>query len=128
MAQVKIYGRRSVWGGRQAEISDALQRALVDVWGLPAEKRFHRFLLLADEDVVAPGRGADYLVIEVICFTGRSRAAKRALIAAVFDDVVPGLGMSTDDVEIVFLEVPACDWGIRGRSGDELELPYRVDV
>ncbi len=127
MAQVKIHGRRSAWAARRAEVSDAVHTALVGAWGLPADKRFHRFYLLDDEDVVAP-RGPAYLVVEVVCFTGRSPAAVRALIAAFFEDVAPALGLTDDDLEVVLLESPPTHWGIRGRAGDELTLPYRVDV
>ncbi|MFC4628359.1 tautomerase family protein [Promicromonospora alba] len=127
MAQVKVYGNRSVWGERRAEISDALHEALVRTWQLPEDKRFHRFLLLDDGDLVAP-RSDAYLVVEVICFTGRSREAKRALIAALYDDVAPRLGLDVNDLEIVIVESPKENWGIRGMSGDELTLSYRVDV
>ena len=127
MAQIKVYGNRSVWGARRVEVSDALHEVLVRTWQLPAEKRFHRFLLLDDGDLVAP-RSDAYLVVEIVCFTGRSREAKRALIAALYDDVVPRLGLSVDDLEIVILESPRENWGIRGVSGDELALSYRVDV
>ncbi|MDR7384816.1 tautomerase family protein [Promicromonospora iranensis] len=127
MVQVKVYGNRSVWGERRAEISDALHEALVRTWQLPADKRFHRFLLLDDGDLVAP-RSDAYLVVEIVCFTGRSREAKRALIAALYDDVAPRLGLPVDDLEIVILESPRENWGIRGMSGDELTLSYRVEV
>ena len=127
MAQVKVYGNRSVWAERRAEISDALHEALVRTWQLPADKRFHRFLLLDDGDLVAP-RSDAYLVVEIVCFTGRSRKAKRALIAALYDDVAPRLGLDVNDLEIVIVESPKENWGIRGMSGDELTLSYRVDV
>ncbi|GIG19834.1 tautomerase [Cellulomonas chitinilytica] len=127
MAQVKLYGRRDVWGPRRTEVSDAVHAALVGAWGLPADKRFHRFVLLDPEDLVAP-RSDAYLVVEIVCFTGRTRRARRALIAAMFDDVAPALGLSADDLEVVVIESPAENWGIRGVSGDELALPYRVDV
>jgi phenylpyruvate tautomerase PptA (4-oxalocrotonate tautomerase family) len=127
MAQVKIYGNRSAWGGRRAEVSDALHAALVKTWQLPEDKRFHRFLLLDDGDLVAP-RSDAYLVVEVVCFAGRSREAKRALVAAMYDDVAPALGLAADDLELVVIESPRENWGIRGRSGDELALTYRVDV
>ncbi|WP_309134648.1 tautomerase family protein [Cellulomonas sp.] len=104
-----------------------IHRAVTSAWGLPEEKRFHRFLWLDDEDMVAP-RGDAYLVVEVLCFTGRSPAAVRALIAAFFDDVAPALGLGPDDLEVIVLEAPPTHWGIRGRAGDELPLDYRVDV
>ena len=127
MAQIKVYGRRSVWADRRAELSDALHEALVATWELPPDKRFQRFLWLDDADLVAP-RSPAYLVVEVVCFTGRSPAARRALIKALFEDVAPRLGLAADDLEVVILEAPRENWGIRGRSGDELALNYRVDV
>ena len=127
MAQVKIYGNRSVWGPRRTELSDAIHAALVRTWQLPEGKRFHRFLLLDDGDLVAP-RSASYLVVEVVCFEGRSKKAKRALVRAMYDDVAPALGLTVDDLELVILESPRENWGIRGHAGDELALTYRVDV
>ncbi|MCZ2263788.1 tautomerase family protein [Isoptericola sp. QY 916] len=127
MVHVKIYGNRRVWGQRRAEVSDALHAALVGAWQIPEDKRFHRFLLLDDGDLVAP-RSDDYLMIEIVAFTGRTREAKRELIRRVYEDVAPALGVATDDVELVVLESPAESWGIRGRSGDELALSYKVDV
>lgn len=127
MAQVKFYGNRSVWGERRTEVSDAVHAVVVRSWGLPEDKRFHRFLLLDDGDLVAP-RSESYLVVEIVCFTGRTAAAKRALVRAMYDDVAPALGLDDDDLEIVVVESPRENWGIRGRSADELELSYRVDV
>ncbi len=127
MAQVKLYGRRDVWGARRTEVSDAVHAALVGAWGLPADKRFHRFVMLDPEDLVAP-RSDAYLVVEIVCFTGRTRRARRALIAAMYDDVAPALGLPADDLEVVIIESPSENWGIRGVSGDELALSYRVDV
>ena len=127
MVQVKVYGNRSAWGERRGELSDAIHAALVRTWQLPEEKRFHRFLLLDDGDLVAP-RSSSYLVVEVVCFAGRSPAAKRALVRAMYDDVAPSLGLDADDLELAVLESPRENWGIRGLAGDELALGYRVDV
>ncbi|MFI2102047.1 tautomerase family protein [Isoptericola sp. NPDC019693] len=127
MVHVKVYGNRRVWGQRRGEVSDALHAALVGAWRIPEDKRFHRFLLLEDGDLVAP-RSDDYLMIEIVAFAGRTREAKRELIRRVYDDVAPALGVAADDVELVVLESPAESWGIRGRSGDELSLSYKVDV
>jgi phenylpyruvate tautomerase PptA (4-oxalocrotonate tautomerase family) len=126
MAQVKIYGRRDVWAPRRGELSDAVHAALVEAWGLPDEKRFHRFLLLDAEDLVAP-RSAEYLVIEIVCFSGRSPDARRALLLALFE-AGRTLGLSPDDLEVVILESPPQNWGIRGIPGDQLTLDYVVEI
>lgn len=126
MAQVKIYGRRDVWAPRRSALSDAIHAALVETWGLPEEKRFQRFLLLDGEDLVAP-RSEQYLVVEIVCFAGRSPQARRALLAALYANTA-ALGLAAKDLEIVILESPPQNWGIRGQAGDELTLGYRVDV
>src|SRR5262245_37625982 len=127
MVQVKVYGNRSVWGERRAEVSDALHAALVKAWEIPVEKRFHRFCLLADGDLIAPS-SEKYLVVEIVAFAGRTRRAKHALVRAMYDDVAPALGLEADDLEIVIMEAPRENWGIRGRAGDELVLSYRVEA
>lgn len=128
MAQVKVYGRRSAWADARDELSRHIHEALGEAWHMPPEKRFQRFLWLDDDDLVAPMRGERYLVIEVLAFTGRSRAAKRALIAELFDRVCRAFDLPVDDLEIVLLESPQESWGIRGVSGDELTLTYPVSI
>ncbi|GAA1867272.1 tautomerase family protein [Myceligenerans crystallogenes] len=127
MVQVKVYGNRSAWRSRRDELSDAVHAALVGAWRIPEDKRFHRFCWLDDGDLVAP-RSDAYLIVEIDCFEGRTREAKRELIRAMYDDVAPGLGLAADDLELVIRESPRENWGIRGMSGDELKLGYRVEV
>ncbi|GAA2299714.1 tautomerase family protein [Nonomuraea roseoviolacea subsp. roseoviolacea] len=124
MAQVKLYGRRDVWAERRREVSDLVHSCLVEAWGLPEDKRFHRFLLLDADDLICPQRGDGHLIIEVLCFTGRSDEAKRALIRALYDR----LPYPAEDVEITIVEMPKVNWGIRGVPADELALTYKVDV
>ncbi|WP_026341221.1 tautomerase family protein [Actinomadura atramentaria] len=126
MAQVKIHGRRAAWAGRRREVSDLVQECLVEAWRLPPDKRFHRFLLLDDEDWICPGRGERYLILEILCFEGRGDAGKRALIRALYDRLVPALGLSADDLELTIVETPRVNWGIRGVPADELALTYPV--
>lgn len=121
---MKVYGRRDVWAGRQREVSDLLHACLVEAWGLPEDKRFHRFLLLDADDLICPLRSDAYLIVEIVCFTGRSDDAKRALIRRIYER----LPYDQEDVEITIIEMPQVNWGIRGMVADELTLPYQVDV
>ena len=117
MAHVKIYGRRDVWQDRRGSVSGRDPPRWSSAPGdCPQDKRFHRFLLLDADDLVAP-RGKDYLVVEILCFTGRSREARRALIAAFYDDVAPTLGLSADDLEVDHHREPAGELGHPGRLG-----------
>ncbi|MEU6740671.1 tautomerase family protein [Streptosporangium sandarakinum] len=128
MAQVKFYGRRDVWAGRRRELSDTVHGCLTEAWKLPADKRFHRFLLLDAEDMVCPQRSERYLIVEIVCFEGRSPQAKRDLIRTLFARAQEELGLPPADLEIVILEAPQVNWGIRGLPGDELALTYPVTV
>ncbi|WP_067477398.1 tautomerase family protein [Actinomadura hibisca] len=126
MSQVKVYGRRSAWAGRQQEVSDLVQASLHEAWKLPEDKRFHRFLLLEAEDWIVPGRGERYLILEILCFEGRTPDAKRALIRTLYRELTGGLGLDAADLEITIIETPQVNWGIRGVPGDELALTYPV--
>lgn len=128
MAQVRIYGYREHLETYRDELSELVHSALVTELGIPQEKRFQRFLPLADADFVHPGdRSERYTIVEVVLFSGRRVATKKAAIRAMFARAAE-LGMAAADLEIVFLEAPAHDWGIRGRPADELMLDYRVDT
>lgn len=128
MTQIKFYGRRDVWSGLRQELSDTVHGCLTEVWRLPADKRFHRFLLLDAEDLLCPQRGERYLIVEIICFQGRSEEAKRDLIRTLFARAQERLDLPAEDLEIVILESPQVNWGIRGVPGDELALTYPVTV
>ncbi|GIH91514.1 tautomerase family protein [Planobispora siamensis] len=128
MTQIKFYGRRDVWAPLRQELSDVVHECVVEVWKLPPDKRFHRFLLLDADDLLCPQRSERYLIVEIVCFTGRSDEAKRELIRALFARTREALGLAPEDLEIVILEAPQVNWGIRGVPGDELALTYPVTV
>ena len=129
MAQVKIYGRRERLGPIKGELSDVVHSCLVDALGLPAEKRFQRFLGLEADDFVFPAdRSERYTIVEISMFEGRSSEAKKRLIRLLFERIEARVGIAPQDVEITIFETPKGNWGIRGLPGDELGLGYRVEV
>lgn len=128
MAQFKIYGRDDVLRPLRAPLSDTLHTAAVDVLGLPATKRFHRFFSMTAGDFPTPeGRSEKYTIIEVLMFTGRSVATKKAFYQRLYCDFAQHLGIEANDLKITVVETPRHDWGIRGQAGDELTLTYRVE-
>ena len=128
MAQFKIYGRDDVLRPLRTSLSDTVHAAAVDVLGLPATKRFHRFFPMTREDFPTPeGRSEKYTVIEVLVFTGRTVATKKAFYQRLYRDFDQHLGIEAADLEITIVETPRHDWGIRGQAGDELTLTYRVE-
>ncbi|MEZ0164466.1 tautomerase family protein [Kineococcus sp. LSe6-4] len=66
--------------------------------------------------------------MEVVMFPGRSVATKKAFLRRLFADAQDRLDLAPADLEVVLLEPPRHDWGIRGLLGDELDLTYRLDV
>ena len=128
MAQIIIYSRRENLAGRQQVISDALHACVTGTLGLPADKRFHRFIALEKDDFFHPAdRSERYTIIEISMFEGRTKETKKELIRAIFRQFEADLGIAPQDVEITIHETPKENWGIRGKPGDELALNYKVE-
>ncbi len=129
MAQVVVWGLRGQLESRRTVLSDAIHAAVMSALDYPAEKRFHRFVGLEPEDFVyPPDRGADYIVIEISMFAGRSEQAKGRLIAELFRRIADEVGIAPHSVEITITETPKTNWGIRGQNAADLALNYRVEV
>ena len=128
MSQVTIYSLRQNLAGRKTAISDTLHACFTEALGLPPEKRFHRFMPLEREDFIHPVDRSDrYTIIEVSMFEGRTKETKKTLIRSIFHRFDQTLGITPQDVEITIHETPKENWGIRGKSGDELALTYKVE-
>ena len=129
MAQIKIYGLRATLDAQRKLISEAIHKSVMSALEYPAEKKFHRFIGFNSEDFIYPDdRSANYLIIEVSMFEGRSVEAKKSLIRQLFSNIETDVGISPQDVEITIFETPRQNWGIRGMPGDELGLGYKVYV
>lgn len=128
MAQIVVYGHAEALRPRIEAVSDAIHTASIRVLGLPAEKRFHRFVPLEAGTFFAPAdRTIDYTIVEVSMFEGRSVDTKKDYIRALIAEL-GSVGIGPSDVEITITETPRSNWGIRGVPADELELNYRVEV
>jgi phenylpyruvate tautomerase PptA (4-oxalocrotonate tautomerase family) len=129
MAQVKIYGLKTHLGLIKPGLSDVIHQCLVEAFKLPRDKRFHRFIALESDDFIYPAdRSEKYTIIEIIMFEGRSVESKKHLIGLLYELFMASFGISAQDLEIVMLESPRHNWGIRGLPGDELALNYAVNV
>jgi len=129
VAQVKIYGLRSSIDHHRIQLSAAIHQSIVEALSYPPDKRFHRFIGLAPEEFLFPSdRTTSYTIIEVSLFEGRSVGAKKSLIRALYTNIEQACGISPQDIEITLTETPKSNWGIRGKTGDELALGYKVDV
>ncbi len=129
MAQVKIYGLKSHLREHRGVISDIIHSALIACLGLPADKKFQRFLALEPEDFLFPAdRTSHYTLIEIVMFEGRAPETIKGLLKAIMAGISGRMGLHPNDVEITVFAPPKYCWGIRGKTGDELDLNYKVDV
>lgn len=129
MAQIKIFGEREHLRSVRSALSDIVHATNRGVLGLPDDKRFHRFIALDAEDFVhPPDRSPAYTIIEISMFEGRGVDTKKALLKAMMKNISDGLGIALEDIEITLFETPKANWAIRGKTGDELSLTYKVEV
>ena len=129
MAQVVVYGRRQSLDQRRNGLSEAIHAAIMSALDYPPEKKFQRFIPLDEPTFIYPAdRGADYTIIEISMFEGRTDAAKRALIVELFTRVEAQAGISPHSLEITITETPKVNWGIRGQNAADLTLNYHVEV
>ncbi|MGD1906759.1 MAG: tautomerase family protein [Leptolyngbyaceae cyanobacterium] len=129
MAQIKIYGLAPSLKPIQAQLSEVIHRCAQTALGLPAEKRFHRFMGLEREDFYYPSdRTEQYLILEISLFEGRSVGTKKQLLRLLMQSIHAELQIPLNDIEITIFETPKANWGIRGLPGDELSLNYAVDI
>lgn len=129
MAQVKIYTKKGISKERKWMLSDAIHESLMETLGLPADKKFQRFILLDEEDFIYPKDRSDaYTIIELLMFEGRTKETKKGLIRSLIKRITDALDIEARDIEITIIETPKSNWGIRGLPGDELDINYKVEI
>ncbi|GBE90443.1 tautomerase family protein [Nostoc cycadae] len=129
MVQIKIYGLADKLNPIKSDLSNIIHTCLIEIIKVTPEKRFQRFFPLESENFYYPNdRSDNYLVIEIIMFEGRSLETKKELIRKLIKDIHETFGIFVNDIEITLFETPKSNWGIRGTTGDELNLNYKVEV
>ncbi|WP_311771757.1 tautomerase family protein [Cohnella lubricantis] len=125
---MKIFGVRERIRSFRETISDIIHQCLVEVLGIPVHARYQRFIGMNKDDFVFPDtRSPNYTIIEIMLIEGQSAETKKNLIQLLYERTA-ACGFNEKDLEIVLIDVPLANWGIRGVPGDEMELPYRLDV
>ena len=129
VAQVKVYGLREHLEPVKERLSDAIHSCVVEALRFPPEKRAHRFFHMEAGDFYFPASASvKYTIIEISMFEGRSTETKKHLIRLLFERVCSQAERQPNEVEVTITETPKHNWGFRGRPGDEVGLPYKVDV
>ena len=129
MTQVKVFGIDKKLNPIKEKLSETIHSSIMDILGMPADKRAHRFFPMAAENMYYPGGRTDaYTILELTMITGRSEATRKKLIRTLFDRIRDEIGISHMDLEICIYESPAANWGFRGQHGDEIKLTYDIEV
>jgi phenylpyruvate tautomerase PptA (4-oxalocrotonate tautomerase family) len=129
MGQIKIFGTREELHPIREKLSAVLHECVMDAFQYPKEKKAHRFIYIdSDSYFYFETRTPKHTIIEINLFEGRSIEAKKKLYKLLFERFEKELGISNIDLEIILFESPKYNWGIRGKSGDELNLNYVVEV
>lgn len=129
MSQIKFYGLDQHLAQHRLELSNTVHACIMEILGLPAGKRAHRFIRLEHDDFMMPdGRTEAYTIIEIQMISGRSVETRKRLIKLLFERIEKEVGIAPMDIEICIIESPPENWGFRGFVGDEVALPYKVQV
>lgn len=129
MAQVKIFGIASHLQKVKTQLSDVIHECVVETLQFPQGKRAHRFFPMDKECLLYPeGRTDAYTILEFTMIQGRTMETKKQLVKLLFEKIKKKIGIDNQDLEICIYESPACNWGFRGKHGDEITLDYKVEV
>ncbi|KGJ93808.1 tautomerase family protein [Colwellia psychrerythraea] len=127
---IVIYGIKENLNPIKAKFSDVIHQSMQSVFGMPEDKRAHRFIPMDKSDFYYPGGRSDsYTVIEINMMAGRKIETKKALIKSLFAGIEAQLNILPVDIEIIIKEQPNHCWGFRGITGDEVtDLKYLINV
>jgi phenylpyruvate tautomerase PptA (4-oxalocrotonate tautomerase family) len=129
MGQIKVFGIKKQLHPIRIKLSEILHECVMDAFQYPKEKKAHRFIYIdKDSFFYFEGRTEKHTIIEISVFEGRSIEAKKKLHRLLFERFENELGITPMDLEITIFETPMCNWGIRGKSADELSLNYKINV
>lgn len=128
MPSTRIETRAGWIGDRHEALIAAVQSALIEGIRIPEHDRDIRVLEYPPHAFAPPpGRGANYTIIEITLFTGRSLEAKRRLFAALAREL-SAFGVAATDLKIYLVEVNRENWGLGGKSAADIELSFKVEV
>jgi phenylpyruvate tautomerase PptA (4-oxalocrotonate tautomerase family) len=131
MPSTIIEVRRDYEPSQEVAIIDAVHDALVTAFRIPFEDKHVRLVVHEPHRfAVAPGLAtpANYTLVGIDCFAGRSVQAKRNLYRDITRNLAT-VGIPPDHVTILLRESALENWGIRGgRAACDIDLGFDVTV
>jgi phenylpyruvate tautomerase PptA (4-oxalocrotonate tautomerase family) len=130
MPMVKIEMRAGKPADYKKAILDGVHQALVSAFNILENDRSPKIYEFPPENMeIPPGKSADYMVIEIKAFQGRSLTAKRNLYKNIVSELSKRTGISGNDITIVLNEIPLDNWCVRGgKPASEVDLGFKVNV
>jgi len=115
--------------GSEMKLIEAVQSALVAAFKIPQSDRDVVLDLYGENRrIVATGRSPRYTRVEIVGIAARSLDAKRALFAAISDNLETA-GVPRDETRIFLIEPPAESWGIKGGVlASEADIGFKIDI
>jgi phenylpyruvate tautomerase PptA (4-oxalocrotonate tautomerase family) len=112
-----------------AAIGDAIQRAMVECFGVPERDRFHiitehrRGRLIYNAAYLDVARTDGVLIVQILFSGGRTAEQKTAFYARAVQLLVDLAGMRPEDVTIALHENTRADWSFGNGIASYLTLP-----
>ena len=116
MPLVRVALRQGKTTAYRAAVGDAIHRAMIDTIDVPPDDRFQIFTehpadaLVFDPAYLGIARGEEFLAIQITLNAGRTLEKKKALYAAIAENLSKDPGISRSDVMINLVEVPPENW------------------
>jgi phenylpyruvate tautomerase PptA (4-oxalocrotonate tautomerase family) len=129
MPIVTISLRKGKTTEQRKALLDAVHDALVAAFKILDSDRTQKIVECDEANFeIPPGKTAQYTIIEIAVFPGRSREAKKDLYRLIVEKLA-ALGIPANDVFVLLNEQPLDNWGIRGgQMASEIRLGYELKV
>ena len=128
MPLVKI-SMLKIWNENQKrDISDKIHESLVEAFQIPDDDYMHQITEFEKENYLySKKRSEKYILIEMTILPGRSKKAKKQLYKNIVNRLAE-LEISPVDIIIVLNELPLENWGLSGKSGEETDIGFNLNV
>ncbi|HEM48778.1 MAG TPA: tautomerase family protein [Caldithrix sp.] len=127
LIRVEIYKGKSK--AYKKAILDGVHEALVSAFKIPADDRNQRIYELDEENFERrSNKTANFTIIEITAFKGRSLEAKRKLYKEIFQNLKANPGIDESDILMYLNEPEMENWGIKGKPASEIDMGFEIKV
>ncbi len=127
MPLVKIYAQRETLDQYGDRLIDAIEDSLEEGLGVLRGHSSYRLFRMEPKDFRPPaGRSAVFTIIEIILMQGRNAEQKKRVIRRLLERLPQMLEIDASDLEIQLIDLPPCNFGFRGSTGDGAVMDYEI--